>query len=62
MKVGDLVVRKRHPRKILGIIMRLYEIHNQSIHRDPLPVAELMTPEGIHVWQRRKLEVISESR
>ena len=64
MKVGDLVVRKRQPRKILGIIMRLYEIPFplSTSKALPLPMAEIMTEYGPRVWKRRKLKVINESR
>ena len=60
MKVGDLVVKKRDPRKILGIVVQLYEIKNRLMHKYPLPMAELMTADGMCVWKRRKLQVISE--
>ena len=62
MKVGDLVARKRRPRKILGLIVRLYEICNRRMHRDPLPMAEVVTKGGLMRWKRRKIKVISESR
>ena len=60
MQVGDLVARKRSPKKILGIVVQLYEIENRSMHKDPLLVAELMTADGMFRWKRRKLQVISE--
>ena len=62
MKVGDLVARKRRPREILGFIVRLYEICNRRMHRDPLPMAEVVTKDGLMSWKRRKIKVISESR
>ena len=61
MKVGDLVVKKRDPTKILGIIIRLFSIDNRSIHA-PLPMVEIMTSDGVHVWKRRKVKVASENR
>jgi len=62
VRVGDLVMRRRGSKKILGIIVRMFEIKNISMHKKPLPMAELMTDTGLHVWKRRKLQVISESR
>jgi hypothetical protein len=47
---------------MLGIVTRLFEIENLSIHKDPLPMVELVTTSGIHTWKRRKLQVIDESR
>jgi hypothetical protein len=55
-------MRRRGSKKILGIIVRMFEIKNISMHKKPLPMAELMTDTGLHVWKRRKLQVISESR
>ncbi len=62
MRVGDLVMRRRGSKKILGIVVRVFEIKNLSMHKKPLSMAELMTDTGLHVWKRRKLQVISESR
>jgi len=62
VKVGDLVARKRRPRKILGFIVRLYEICNRRMHCDALPMAQIMTKDGPMIWKRRKIKVISESR
>ena len=61
MKVGDLVVKKRDPTKILGIIIRLFSIDNRSIYA-PLPMVEIMTSDGVYIWKRRKVEVASENR
>ena len=62
MKVGDLVVKKRDPTKILGMVVRLFSIDNQSMHNDPLPMVEIMTNDGMRTWKRRKVEVVNESR
>ena len=62
MKVGDLVVKKCDPTKILGMVVRLFSIDNQSMHNDPLPMVEIMTNDGVHIWKRRKVKVTSESR
>ena len=62
MKVGDLVATKREPIKVLGVIIRLFSIGNQKMHKDPLPMVEVMTDDGVHIWKRRKVEVVSESR
>jgi ribulose 1,5-bisphosphate synthetase/thiazole synthase len=62
VKVGDLVVKKRDPAKILGMVVRLFSIDNQSLHNDPLPMVEIMTNDGMHIWKRRKVRVASESR
>ena len=62
MKVGDLVTRKHGSKEALGIITRVFEIKNMSMHKDPLPMVELMADSGLHVWKKRKLQVISESR
>ena len=62
MRVGDLVMRRRGSKKILGIIVRMFEIKNISMHKKPLPMVELMTATGVHVWKRRKLQVFSEGR
>ena len=61
MKVGDLVVKKRDPTKILGMVVRLFSIVNRSMHK-PLPMVEIMTNDGVHIWKRRKVRVTSESR
>jgi len=61
MKVGDLVVKKRDPTKILGMVVRLFSIDNRSMHK-PLPMVEIMTNDGVHIWKRRKVKVTSESR
>ena len=60
MKVGDVVVNKTNKTKILGIIVRLYVIVNQFLHKDPLPMAEIATEHGKMHWKRRKLEVIND--
>lgn len=57
MKVGDLVGLKRNPKKILGIVIRIFEIENKKMHVDPLPMAEIMTSRGPQVWKRKKLEL-----
>jgi hypothetical protein len=62
VKAGDLVVSKRSPEKILGVIMHLYEILNPPMHPEPLPMAQIMTRSGLMSWKRRKLKVINESR
>ena len=62
MQVGDLVARKHSPRKILGLIMHLFEICNRRMHRGPLPMVEIMTKDGPRIWKRRKIKVFNESR
>ena len=62
MKVGDLVRKSHGSKKILGIVVKLYEIENLTMHKEPLLMVELMTASGLHVWKRRKLQVISEVR
>ena len=62
MKVGDLVARKYSPRKILGLIMHLFEICNRRMHREPLSMVEIMTKDGPRIWKRRKIKVFNESR
>ena len=60
MKVGDLVVRKVDRTKILGIVLRLYAIINEFLHKEPLPMAEIATSDGPMCWKRRKIEVIND--
>jgi len=62
MKIGDLVTKKGAPTKSLGMIIRLFSIDNRKMHKDPLPMVEVMTDNGIHTWKSRKVEVVSESR
>ena len=62
MKAGDLVSRKRSPRRYLGFVVRLFDLEVPSMLNEPLPVAELMTSEGLRVWKIRKLRVMCESR
>ena len=60
MLVGDLVAKNRSPEKALGVITRLFQIHNRLMHEEPLPMAEIMTKDGLAVWKQRKLRVINE--
>ena len=62
MKVGDLVAYKLSPRKILGLIMHLFEICNRRMHREPLPMVEILTKDGPRIWKRRKIKVFNEGR
>jgi len=62
VKVGDLVVRKSDRARLLGIIVRIYSIVNDFLHKKPLSMAEVGTEDGIMHWKCRKIEVISESR
>ena len=60
MKVGDLVVRKADKSRILGIVLRLYTIVNQFMHKKPLPMAIIATEDGPMFWKRRKIEVLND--
>jgi len=62
VKVGDLVMRKHGDKAIRGVVVRLFDIKSLPGHSTSLPMVELMTSEGLCVWKRRKLQVISESR
>ena len=62
MKVGDLVFNRRIPNKILGIVIRLYTIFKNGIHRKPVDMAVVATKDGSHHWKKRKLGVVDESR
>ena len=63
MNVGDLVSLKRRPNKLFGIALRVFEIENKRLHKDPFPMVEVMTVYGaLHIWKRRKLEVFHECR
>ena len=61
MKVGDLVAKKYSSTLVLGVVIRLFSIDNRSMHK-PLPMVEIMTEDGVHIWKRRKVRAISESR
>jgi hypothetical protein len=62
VKVGDLVTKKCDSTKILGMVVRLYSIDNRAMHKESLPMVEIMTSDGVHTWKRRKVRVTSESR
>ncbi len=60
MKPGDLVSRKNSPRRYVGLVVRLFELDAPHFG-GLLPVAELMTRDGLRVWKVRKLRVMNES-
>jgi hypothetical protein len=60
VKVGDLVSRKNSPRRYVGLVVRLFELDAPHFG-GLLPVAELMTRDGLRVWKVRKLRVMNES-
>jgi|32_taG_2_1085360.scaffolds.fasta_scaffold02996_15 hypothetical protein len=62
IKVGDLVFNKRFPTKILGIVIRLYIIFKNGIHKKPVDMAVIATKDGNHHWKQRKLGVFDEDR
>ena len=62
MKVGDLVSRKNSPRRYLGLVVRLFDLEVPKMRSGLLPVAELMTRDGLRVWKVRKLRVMRETK
>jgi hypothetical protein len=61
VKVGDLVSRKNSPRRYVGLVVRLFELDAPHFG-GLLPVAELMTRDGLRVWKVRKLRVMNEAK
>ena len=62
VKVGDLVSRKNSPRRYLGLVVRLFDLEVPKMRTGLLPVAELMTRDGLRVWKVRKLRVMNETK
>jgi hypothetical protein len=60
VKAGDLVSRKNSPRRYLGLVVRLFELEAPKMRSGLLPVAQLMTRDGLRVWKVRKLRVMCE--
>lgn len=61
IKVGDLVFKQTISKKILGIVIRLYTIFKNGIHKKPVNMAVVATKDENHHWKQRKLGVLDEN-
>ena len=57
MYEGDLVSLRRNPDELFGVAFRIFEIENRQLHKEPLPMVEVLTTEGVTcIWKKRKLQ------